>query len=110
MVIRNNFRGFKFHGEVSQVWKRDPSKADDIIRTLPLMSMWFHDVDGVLPASARMATISILVLPYVATWAFYSAVNERYWPCFFVRISIRLVIEDSVDRSPITRALSTGHR
>ena len=45
-----------------------------------------YDVDRVLNANARMVTVPILVLPYVANWAF-SAVNERYWPHFFVRVS-----------------------
>ena len=94
MVIRNNFHGSIFHGEVSEVWERDPLKADDVIRTLHVTSTWFCDVDGVLHASVRMATISTLVLPYVATWAFYSAANERYWPQLFIHVSARLVTED----------------
>ena len=106
MVTRNNFCGFKFHGEVSQVWERDPSKADDVIQTLPFP--WFFCLGTRLRptmsmecshASARMATVSILVLPYVATWAFSSAANKRYWPHFFIRVSARLVTEDSVNRS-----------
>ena len=35
---------------------------------------------------------------YMATWAFSSAVNERYWPRFFVCVSAWLVTEDRVDQ------------
>ena len=61
---------------------------------------WCYDVDGVLHASTRMTTVSIVMLPYVATWAFSSAVNERYWPFSFASLhGLTVVTEDCVDRS-----------
>ena len=86
MLKEAQFCGFKFLGTILYFWWR---MTKCILWTWYMWwEFWFQwGKMECFSVESCVRGLPHLVLAYLATWAVFSAVNERYWPRFFGRVS-----------------------